>query len=127
MQISSSNKEGYRVAKGTTRPYGITLSQEEHLGAGRIQARMLHTPMPAPSLHGKFEAPSLGVHFKSEQNPRCHANQKIKRMEWGWVSTEQANPTRGQWAESSRRHRLPSPLSWQNLKEPWMTENLPPT
>ena len=32
MQISSSNKEGYWVAKGTTRPYGITLNQEEHWG-----------------------------------------------------------------------------------------------
>ena len=66
MQVLASNEEGYWIAKGTTRPYGINLSQEDHLGWVEFMADAAQSYACVFSTWA-IEAPSFGVSFHSEQ------------------------------------------------------------
>ena len=65
MQVVPSGEQGYWLAKGTTRPSGITLNQEQHL-------YWLEFMVDVAQSYGcvfstwSLEAPSLGMHFHSE-------------------------------------------------------------
>lgn len=58
-------EEGYWFAKGTTRPYGITLTKEQHTGWVEFMADVALSYACVFSTWS-IEAPSLGVSFDSE-------------------------------------------------------------
>ena len=65
MEVVPSDEEGYWYAKGTTRPYGITLNKEQHIGRVEFMADVAQSYACVFSTWS-IEAPSLGVSFDSE-------------------------------------------------------------
>ena len=65
MEVVPSDEEGYWYAKGTTRPYGITLNKEQHIGWVEFMADVAQSYACVFSTWS-IEAPSLGVCFDSE-------------------------------------------------------------
>lgn len=65
MEVVPGDEPGYWFARGTTRPHGLTLSQDQHLGWVEFMSDVAHS-------HGcmfstwSLEAPSLGAQFRSE-------------------------------------------------------------
>ncbi|OUC16444.1 MAG: hypothetical protein B0A82_01600 [Alkalinema sp. CACIAM 70d] len=65
IKVVPGNEPGYWFAQGTTRPYGITLDEEQHLNWVSFMADVAQS-------HGcvfsswALEAPSIGVKFNSE-------------------------------------------------------------
>lgn len=65
MQVLPGNEDGYWLSKGTTRPHGITLNQEQHLDWVEFMADVAHSYGCVLSTWS-LEAPSLAVHFNSD-------------------------------------------------------------
>lgn len=65
MKVESLEEQGYWRAKGTTRPYGITLGEEQHLGWVEFMSDVAKSYACTFSTWS-LEAPSLGVKFDSE-------------------------------------------------------------
>jgi hypothetical protein len=66
MEVVPDEKLGAWFAKGTTRPDGITLNQEEHLEWVAFMADVAQSYACVFS-SWSFEAPSLNLRFESEQ------------------------------------------------------------
>jgi hypothetical protein len=65
MQVISADKEGYWLAKGTTRPYGVTLSKDQLLGWVEFMSDVAQSYACMFSTWA-LEAPSLGVKIESD-------------------------------------------------------------
>ena len=65
MEVVLADAAGYWFAKGTTRPHGLTLSQEQHLGWVEFMLDVAHSYACVFSTW-TLEAPSLGARFRSE-------------------------------------------------------------
>ncbi|MDZ7938543.1 MAG: hypothetical protein U5M53_09795 [Rhodoferax sp.] len=65
MQIIQNAEEGNWLVKGTTRPYGITLSKEQHIGWVEFMSDVAQSYACVFSTWA-LEAPKLGAHFNSE-------------------------------------------------------------
>ena len=67
MQIVQSEDQGHWLAKGTTRPYGITLSAEQHIGWVEFMVDVAQSyscvfstwTLEAPSLHARFDSEKI--------------------------------------------------------------------
>jgi hypothetical protein len=66
LQVVQSEDQGHWLAKGTTRPYGITLSAEQHIGWVGFMADVAQSYSCVFSTW-TIEAPSLHALFESEQ------------------------------------------------------------
>ena len=66
MRVVENDEEGYWVAKGTTRPNGINLSQEQLFGWVEFMSDVAQSYACVFSTWS-LEAPSLGVQFHSEK------------------------------------------------------------
>jgi len=65
MEVVPGNEKGYWFAKGTTRPYGITLTKEQH--SDWVEFMFDVAPSHACVFSTwSIEAPSLGLSFNSE-------------------------------------------------------------
>ena len=65
-EVIPADEGGYWCVKGTTRPYGITLTEEQHTGWVEFMADVAQSYACVFS-SWSLEAPSLGVKFESEQ------------------------------------------------------------
>ena len=65
MQVVPGNEKGFWYAKGTTRPDGLTLTQEQHLGWVAFMSDVAQSYACVFSTWS-IEAPSLGTQFRSE-------------------------------------------------------------
>ena len=65
VEVVPGEEEGYCYIKGTTRPYGINLSKEQHAGWVEFMSDMAQSYACVFSTWS-IEAPSLGVSFDSE-------------------------------------------------------------
>lgn len=65
MEVVPAKEPGYWSAKGTTRPHGITLNQQQHLDWVGFMSDVAQSYACVFSTWS-LEAPSLGEHFKSE-------------------------------------------------------------
>ncbi len=65
MKVVPGEEEGYWYAKGTTRPYGITLTKDQYDGWVEFMADVAQSYACVFSTWS-IEAPSLGVSFNSE-------------------------------------------------------------
>lgn len=66
MQVVQAEEAGYWLAKGTTRPYGITLTKEQHMSWVEFMIDVAHSYACVFSTWS-LEASSLGIHLRSEQ------------------------------------------------------------
>lgn len=66
VQVLQSKDQTHWLAKGTTRPYGITLSEAQHLGWVEFMADVAQS-YSCVFLTWSLEAPSLQARFDSEQ------------------------------------------------------------
>ena len=65
IKVEPLAEQGYWCVKGTTRPYGIELEEEQHLGWVEFMSDVAKSYACAFSAWS-LEAPSLGIKFKSE-------------------------------------------------------------
>ena len=65
MKVEPFEEKGYWFAKGTTRPYGITLGEKQHLGWVEFMSDVARSYACTFS-RWSLEVPSLGVTFDSE-------------------------------------------------------------
>ena len=65
MEVIPDEKQGYWYAKGTTRPHGLTLNQEQHLGWVEFMSDVAHSYGCVFSTWS-LEAPSIGAKFNSK-------------------------------------------------------------
>lgn len=65
MEVVPAKEPGYWLAKGSTRPQGVTLSRDQHLGWVEFMSDVAHSYACVFSTWS-FEAPTLGAHFRSE-------------------------------------------------------------
>jgi len=64
LHVTADEGQKQWIARGTTRPYGITLTREQHLGWVEFMADVAQSYACIFSTWS-LEAPSLGVHFHS--------------------------------------------------------------
>ncbi|HEX5091838.1 MAG TPA: hypothetical protein VFV84_04020 [Burkholderiales bacterium] len=65
MEVVPAGEQGYWLAKGTTRPQGITLTRDQHIGWVEFMADVANSYACVFSTWS-FEAPTLGASFRSE-------------------------------------------------------------
>jgi hypothetical protein len=65
VQVTQSDEQGYWLVTGTTRPYGISLNQEQHLGWVEFMADVARSHACVFSAWS-FEVPSLDARFDSQ-------------------------------------------------------------
>lgn len=66
VEVIPSEEDGYWYVKGTTRPYGITLTAEQHSGWVEFMADVAQSHACVFSTWS-LESPSLGMKFESER------------------------------------------------------------
>jgi hypothetical protein len=66
MNVISDRNDDYWYAEGTTRPEGITLSEEQHIGWVEFMADVAHSYACVFSTWS-LESPSLGKKFESKE------------------------------------------------------------
>jgi hypothetical protein len=66
IQVVPSNEEGCWLAKGTTRPYGITMNEQQLLGWAEFMSDVAQSYSCVFSTWS-LESPKLGLHFHSEE------------------------------------------------------------
>lgn len=65
MEVVESEKDGYWLVKGTTRPYGIEMTEEQHLGWVEFMTDVANSYACVFSTWA-IEAPALRANFHSE-------------------------------------------------------------
>ncbi|MEP1895877.1 MAG: hypothetical protein ABJQ98_15330 [Alloalcanivorax venustensis] len=65
MEVVESERDGCWLVKGTTRPYGIEMTEEQHLGWVEFMADVANSYACVFSTWA-IEAPALGANFHSE-------------------------------------------------------------
>ena len=66
VEVVPSQEDGYWYVKGTTRPYGVTLTEEQHSNWVEFMADVAQSHACVFSTW-TLESPSLGVKFESER------------------------------------------------------------
>ena len=66
MEVVPAKDPGYWLAKGSTRPQGLTLSRDQHLGWVEFMSDVAHSYACVFSTWS-LEAPILGASFRSEE------------------------------------------------------------
>ena len=65
MEVVASERDGYWLVKGTTRPYGIEMTEEQHLGWVEFMTDVANSYACVFSTWA-IEAPALRANFHSE-------------------------------------------------------------